>query len=359
MTDDPNQTRPRRLRIGMYTPTLPVGSGKKGGVEAGVHRLAQALTRRGIVEVTCFGSPDRPSDALYRHRRTLGRLNRSLLARMFLGPLALNFVDLRDYDVVHFNGDDWFYLGLGKSTVRTYHGTALSEARMAATLKRRLFMYLAYGLERLSARLRPVRISIGSDSEQIYRTTDMIGHIVELDRFAPRDKFDHPAICYIGLWKGRKRGAFVYETFLNTVLPACPEAILYMVSDECPLHPSVQHLPRLDDDQLADLLARCWVFAYPSSYEGFGIPYVEAMASGTMVIASPNPGALDQLGDDQRFGQICDDADFGPAVVAALRDDGLRADYARRGLDRARNFSADVIAARYEAVYRAAAERHR
>lgn len=346
-----------QVRVALYTPTLPPRVGKAGGVEVAAHRLAQALAERGRVEITCLGCTDVPHDALYRHDPRLGALNRHVLARNLLGPLLLNVIDLDDYDVIHFNGDDSFYLGWRTPAVRTYHGTALLEARSATTLKRRVYMHGCYRLERLSARLRRCRVAVGSDAQQAFGAQHVIGNIVETDRFVARSKFDHPAIGFIGLWEGRKRGRFMAEAFLRDVLPLHPDAILYMVADQAPAHPAIRHLPALDDAALAMLLARCWVFACPSRYEGFGIPYVEAMAAGTMVIASPNPGAYDQLGPSDAFGQIRDDDAFGPAIAAALSDPELRADHAVRGHRRARDFSADAIAARYEALYLAAAGR--
>lgn len=340
-----------RVRVALYTPTLPPRVGKAGGVEVAAHRLAQALARRRRVEVTCLGCRDVPHDALYHHDSRLGALNRSVLARNMLGPLLLNVMDLSAYDVIHFNGDDAFFLGRNLPAVRTYHGTALQEALSAETLKRRVYMQGCYRLERLSARLRTCRVAVGSDAQQTFAAQHVIGNIVDAERFLPHAKFDHPAICFIGLWEGRKRGRFMVETFLRDVLPAHPDTVLYMIADQAPAHPAIRHLPSLDDDALALYLARCWVFACPSRYEGFGIPYVEAMAAGTMVIASPNTGARDQLGPDDAFGQIRHDAIFGPAIVTALSDATLRADYAARGRRQAANFTADAIAARYEALY--------
>lgn len=342
------------VRVALYTPTLPPRVGKAGGVEVAAHRLAQALARRGRVEVTCLGCRDVPHDALYHHDSRLGVLNRSVLARNLLGPLLLNVMNLGAYDVIHFNGDDAFFLGRNLPAVRTYHGTALHEALSATTLKRRAYMQGCYRLERLSARLRSCRVAVGSDAQQAFDTQHIIGNIVEAERFVPHAKFDHPAICFIGLWEGRKRGRFMVETFLRDVLPAHPDAILYMIADQAPAHPAIRHLPTLDDDALALYLARCWLFACPSRYEGFGIPYVEAMAAGTMVIATPNTGAHDQLGPNDAFGQIRNDAAFGPAIAAALSNTALRADYAVHGRRRAADFTADAIAARYEALYLAA-----
>ena len=53
--------------------------------------------------------------------------------------------------------------------------------------------------------------------------------------------------------------------------------------------PQVKRLGRVSDEELARLYARAWVFCLPSSYEGFGIPYAEAMSAGLPVVATPKP----------------------------------------------------------------------
>ena len=74
-------------------------------------------------------------------------------------------------------------------------------------------------------------------------------------------------------------------------------------------HPSVTLHVHPDDATLAALLAEAWVFCYPSIYEGFGIPYIEAMAAGTAIVTSPNAGAGEVL-KNGRYGIICDDDHF-------------------------------------------------
>ena len=89
-----------------------------------------------------------------------------------------------------------------------------------------------------------------------------------------------------------------------------------MVTQDAPadVGPGVEVLGRLDDEALAEAYRRAWVFCLPSDYEGFGIPYAEALASGTPVVATPNVGARYVL-DDGRAGVIVDLPELGRALV--------------------------------------------
>ena len=160
-----------------------------------------------------------------------------------------------------------------------------------------------------------------------------------------------PTIVFIGLWNGRKRGRFAYDVFVNKVLPRFPDAQFHMISDTAIPHPSVTLHVHPDDATLAALLAEAWVFCYPSVYEGFGIPYIEAMAAGTAIVTSPNAGAGEVL-KNGRYGIICDDDRFAGDLLQLLDRADLRHELEARGLERAQDFSADAIAERYLEIYR-------
>jgi len=95
------------------------------------------------------------------------------------------------------------------------------------------------------------------------------------------------------------------------------------------------------------LYRRTWVYASPSSYEGFGLPYLEAMACGTPVVASPNPGSREVL-DDGRCGVLATDASFARELTAILGDAPRRAALAAEGLRRARDYSLSRMVGEYE-----------
>ena len=118
----------------------------------------------------------------------------------------------------------------------------------------------------------------------------------------------------------------------------------------------VRALGYVPDDLRLPLLAGARAFVYPSLYEGFGLPPLEAMACGTPVLTS-NVSALPEVMGDAAL--YVDPTDV-PALAAALtriwRDDALRADLKARGLARASQFSWDRTARETLDVYRAVLE---
>jgi phosphatidylinositol alpha-mannosyltransferase len=344
------------VRIALFHTTLPEAGRKPGGVEIAVHRLANELARGGGDDVTVFSLSPRPPDALYAHRRLFPSapwLRDGRIGRLFLLPLLLNFVKFGQREVIHLHGDDWFFFRRKSPTVRTLHGSALREARHATSLKRKAAQYCVYPLERISARLATVAVAVGRDAAEIYGLSRTVDNGVDLERFHSGEKSARPSVLYIGTWEGRKRGRWLHELFVNRILPRVPEAELLFVSDRCDPHPSVRAIRFPDDEALASLYREAWVFAYPSTYEGFGIPYVEALASGTAIVSSPNGGASQVL-DEGSYGIITGDAEFAGQVIDLLGNAGKREAFEVRGRSRAEMFTWRKVADRHREVYRLA-----
>ena len=116
--------------------------------------------------------------------------------------------------------------------------------------------------------------------------------------------------------------------------------------------PGIVHLDYVKPSQLATLYASADVFVFPSLYEGFGFPMLEAMAHGVPTIAARS-SSLPEVGSDAAL--YFDPLDR-PELVAELRrvltDDALRADLAQRGRVRAAQFRWDVAAEETMRVFR-------
>jgi glycosyltransferase involved in cell wall biosynthesis len=112
---------------------------------------------------------------------------------------------------------------------------------------------------------------------------------------------------------------------------------------------------RVSDAELVALYQRCAALVYPSRYEGFGFPLVEAMACGAPVIAS-NVGAVAEVAG--RAAVLLDPDDepgFAEAIQRVVSDPTYAAALRERGLTRAAQFSWSNTAARTIEAYRGAA----
>ena len=138
----------------------------------------------------------------------------------------------------------------------------------------------------------------------------------------------------VGTNDGRKRGRWLAEIFAREVAGHVPDAELVMVSDGNVGIEGVRCLGRVSLERLIELYAAAWVFCMPSTYEGFGVPYIEAMAAGTPVVATDNPGARDVLGGGA-YGLLPSDAELGATLRELLLDAELRESFAERGRTRA------------------------
>jgi glycosyltransferase involved in cell wall biosynthesis len=106
-------------------------------------------------------------------------------------------------------------------------------------------------------------------------------------------------------------------------------------------------LGHVDDALLPGLYAGALAFALPSRYEGFGLPVLEAMASGTPVVAAA-AGALPETCDGAAILADPDPEAFSQALIATIG--APREDLVAAGLARARAFSWDATARAVDAL---------
>lgn len=336
------------MRIAITSYYLP--SGSKIGVGYMVHYFANHLVQRGH-DVTVFSSCGTSDDALYKTVQV------ACGKRFTTFRFAWNLrqIDFSKFDVLNAHGDDQFLWGCKRPRhIHTYHGSCFSEMLHATSLSIRARMGLLALGELGSAYLADERVAVSENTRQtIPRINSVIPNGVDLNVFTPGNsrKSERPSILFVGTLHGRKRGTMLLDIFQREILPAVPEAELWAVCGDSLQMENVHAFERVSKDYLIDLYQRAWVFCLPSTYEGFGVPYIEAMACGTPVVATPNVGAR-EVTNEGRCGWLATDEELGSALLRVITEPDLRNKMREAGLRRAQEFGWDVICERYENLYR-------
>ena len=203
---------------------------------------------------------------------------------------------------------------------------------------------------------------------EIYGTkrTDVIPIGIDLEKFSPscRSAPHQPfRLLYVGNWSARK-GADLLTPIMKALGPGFELLILAGLRGKelSGLAENIRQIPRLPDAAaIVSLYRECDALLFPSRLEGFGIVAQEAQACGLPVIAS-NSSALPEIIRDGETGFLCEQ-DSVPDFVSAVRSLADSTERWRTMGKAARsyaeeNFSIDVMADRYLAVYRSALEAH-
>ncbi len=107
----------------------------------------------------------------------------------------------------------------------------------------------------------------------------------------------------------------------------------------------------VDDADLPALLSCADALVYPSHYEGFGLPPLEAMACGTPVVVSDRASLPEVVGDAGYVLPLEEEQSWLTALLALAESEETRAAYARRGLTRAKRFTWEAAAGALLMVY--------
>jgi glycosyltransferase involved in cell wall biosynthesis len=335
-------------------PVLTLVPGVVGGSEIYVRELLSGLARVGTNDVRAV-VPPQASDAADGLPHVVATDYRGpRLVAMARAAADLRFARLvADADVVHYPLTVPVPRARGR-TIVTLHDLQHRDLPALFSRAERGYRLVAYD----RAAKRADRVVVISEFVK-ERAVELLG--IPADRIvvvplgvdhstlAPRSVAREPFVLYPAKPWRHKNHARLFSAF-ELLREARPELRLVLTGggELPPLPEGVEsrgHVPRAD---VIDLMQRASALVFPSLYEGFGLPPLEAMACGCPVACSNAASLPEVVGDAARLFDP-NDAQAIAAAVADVLDDP--APWVERGLARAARFSWDETARRTDAVY--------
>jgi len=175
-----------------------------------------------------------------------------------------------------------------------------------------------------------------------------------------------PFILYLGNFRPYKNLERLFQAFAQFVESSTDQRYQLIIGgndvefykrrlrqqvDKLHLEEKVIFLGYVDEDDMPALLSCAELFVFPSLYEGFGLPPLEAMACGTPVLVSNTTPLPEIVGDAGLLVDPYDVNAISAALQRALTDTNLRKRLARKGLERSQQFSWTQTARKMLAVY--------
>lgn len=186
-----------------------------------------------------------------------------------------------------------------------------------------------------------------------------------------RNKFgiDRDYILTLGALDPRKNTELVIKTFIELKnesnineklliigVPNWKQTKFYNIVQESNFKKDIIFTDFISEDDLILLYNGASIFLYPSLYEGFGIPLLEAMACGVPVIASKTGSIPEVAGDAALLIDPRNGKELKESMLNLLNDEGLRSELIRQGFRQHQKFSwkktAEETLGIYETIYR-------
>jgi glycosyltransferase involved in cell wall biosynthesis len=183
-----------------------------------------------------------------------------------------------------------------------------------------------------------------------------------LERIRCKYSLPRDFILYVGMIEPRKNLETLVDAYLADSLSARFDLVLAggLGWDYSGLLQKIESSGAADrirlpgyipESDLPALYTAASVFAYPSLYEGFGLPVLEAMACGTPVVTSSVSSLPEVAGTAALLSDPHDSGALASALHSILGDENLRAELSSRGLTRARSFTWNQTARKTLALY--------
>ena len=291
-------------------------------------------------------------------------------------------------DVVHIPHLFWIPRGLSCPYVVTVHDLLdhMYGARDRSSLRRSLHLQLTRRALRKAARVLAVSqftkseiartFAVPDDRiEVVYNAIDerfLHGHASQADRdlIAERYQVNYPFLLYAGAIRPHKNVVRTIEAFsaLKTELEKeqqLPDLKLIIIGDDLSGHPGlrrtvvrsgvqndVRFLGFVPIEVLRIFYDVAKIFVFPSLYEGFGLPPLEAMAHGTPVVTSNTSSLPEVAGNAALLVNPENVFEIQRALQRALLDPVLRTRMKQRGYEQAQRFSWTSSVSRILEIYR-------
>ena len=238
-----------------------------------------------------------------------------------------------------------FYQRLGRFYYRLLAPPAARRARCIMTVSQRSKRDI---VDKLRVPQEKVRVIYESGNAQCRPLADS-SPVTEVKQ---RYSIDGQYVFALGAVDPRKNTIGVLRSFAHlgklTALPIrlviaglAPEArsAFHTTISRMNLDGRVVLLGFVSEDELVALYNGAAVFVYPSLYEGFGMPILEAMACGTPVVTSPAGAIPEVAGDAALYVDPHKPEEIAHTILRVISDAGLRARMVEKGLDQAKRFS--------------------
>ena len=183
-----------------------------------------------------------------------------------------------------------------------------------------------------------------------------------LAAFRTKRELPERFVLYVGTLEPRKNLTTLLEAYATVVQRHNVPLIVgggkgwlydavFQRLEELGLREQVRFVGYIEEEELPLWYAAATVFVFPSIYEGFGMPPLEAMACGTPVITSNSSSLPEVVGDAGLMAPPHDSAAFAEAIDRVLSDEDLREELRERGFAQARRFTWRATAERTLAAY--------
>jgi glycosyltransferase involved in cell wall biosynthesis len=344
------------VRVGISLLTLVPGI--SGGSETYARELARTLGRigrheyRALLPSIAQDVDGLPAEVVPEYRASVtigGRIAAMSRAALRPGPIRRHFAGL---DAIHFPLSVMlprvdrppavssvldlqheelpeFFSRSERAYRKLVYGWTVRKSRLVITISEHAARTLAERLDVPEDKLRPIHLGI------------------DHERFRPGPEEREPFLLYPALGWPHKNHARLFEAFA-LLQSTHPELELVLTGYDGPAPDGVRVLGRVPPDELARLYRTASALVFPSLYEGFGQPPLEAMACGCPVAASNVTSLPEVCGDAARL--------FNPssaeAIAVAVEDVLAHPDeWRRKGLARAAAFTWEATAKAHDDVY--------